>query len=101
MAGPLQAEVPREFGKSLRACVCCKLVKTFDQVLSSCVCHVACHRGPASSGRLLARLCGLAVQQEPSNGLMRTCTFCLTGPFSLFIAQVVASFARASTDARG
>ena len=36
MAGPLQAEVPREFGKSLRACVCCKLVKTFDQVLSSC-----------------------------------------------------------------
>jgi hypothetical protein len=32
MAGPLQAEVPREFGKSLRACVCCKLVKTFDQV---------------------------------------------------------------------
>lgn len=33
MAGPLQAEVPREFGKSLRACVCCKLVKTFDQVM--------------------------------------------------------------------
>lgn len=36
MAGPLQAEVPREFGKSLRACVCCKLVKTFDQVISGC-----------------------------------------------------------------
>lgn len=68
MAGPLQAEVPREFGKSLRACVCCKLVKTFDQVLSSCVCcHAARHRVPASSGRLLARLHGLAVQQEPSN----------------------------------
>lgn len=32
MAGPMQAEVPREFGKSLRACVCCRLVKTFDQV---------------------------------------------------------------------
>lgn len=35
MAGPIQAEVPREFGKSLRACVCCRLVKTFDQFLAS------------------------------------------------------------------
>lgn len=27
----MQAEVPREFGKNLRACVCCRLVKTYDQ----------------------------------------------------------------------
>ena len=34
------AEVPKEWGKNLVACMHCKLVKTEDQVLPLCHCHL-------------------------------------------------------------